>query len=535
MRLLWCKRSLGFLFLLAVTAPLLASRLPTTALGVIAKDRFSGSTEWIRIVTLLVAACLAVTLSIAYLALDYFPNSGDEYAYLFQAEIFGQGKLWAHAPPLGEMLVPFRTWVFDDRWASQYPPGWPAIIAMFGLASIPATAVNPLLSATVAVMTAYFVFVRTRSRLAAAAAVLALTWNPFFLFNGASFHSHMAAAMFLLIFCGCLPTLEHDFRVRTALIAGLAIAAAFATRYYVVAGMLPCLIFWSARVSKKIFARTLLFGTLGAAPVILLLLGYQYELTGTPLRSTYSIISVPESSPGLSGPTLIRGMELTGYRLLEFVTWTSPAHLIAPLLLLAIATVRRELRAEDLVFPGFVIAYVAFPDLGGNRYGPRYYFDAFPILVTSTAVGVFRLINDRGPRLLDTLQSRILAHAVISAAVYGAVAATAAIPAYRSQVALRQEPFRVAEEFLTERSILIIKRTIKDGLIQEDFARNRPRLDQRVLYARYDASIEDLSETYPDRGIYIYEKARFNEQFQVHKARSSVTNRNTELTGPHQD
>ena len=28
-----------------------------------------------------------------------------------------------------------------------------------------------------------------------------------------------------------------------------------------------------------------------------------------------------------------------------------------------------------------VLSYLFFPNMGGNRYGPRYYFDAYPFLV----------------------------------------------------------------------------------------------------------------------------------------------------------
>jgi hypothetical protein len=60
----------------------------------------------------------------------------------------------------------------------------------------------------------------------------------------------------------------------------------------------------------------------------------------------------------------------------------------------------RKLAYYDLVFPSFLLAYVALADLGGNRYGPRYYFEAFPLMMV-TIVSALPSVTARVARPID--------------------------------------------------------------------------------------------------------------------------------------
>ena len=46
---------------------------------------------------------------------------------------------------LGTDLIPFRTWIFESKWISQYPPGWPMVLATGLLLGLPAWVMNALL------------------------------------------------------------------------------------------------------------------------------------------------------------------------------------------------------------------------------------------------------------------------------------------------------------------------------------------------------------------------------------------------------
>ena len=65
----------------------------------------------------------------------------------------------------------------------------------------------------------------------------------------------------------------------------------------------------------------------------------------------------------------------------ELAILTSPLLLLGYFAALAWKTVRRSPNPFfDFIFPITVAAFLLVPFNGGNRYGPHYYFEAFPFL-----------------------------------------------------------------------------------------------------------------------------------------------------------
>jgi hypothetical protein len=56
-----------------------------------------------------------------------FPNSGDEYEFLFEAETFLARRLWNPLPPFHELFTVSA--LVDGKWMALYPPGWPLLLA----------------------------------------------------------------------------------------------------------------------------------------------------------------------------------------------------------------------------------------------------------------------------------------------------------------------------------------------------------------------------------------------------------------------
>jgi len=79
----------------------------------------------------LFALGLSVASFVAIYVLDRFAASGDEWAYLYQADLFAHGKLYGSPPPC--RILQWTYWVFDwqGRYFSQYTPAWPLVIAPF--------------------------------------------------------------------------------------------------------------------------------------------------------------------------------------------------------------------------------------------------------------------------------------------------------------------------------------------------------------------------------------------------------------------
>ena len=75
----------------------------------------------------LLAFLLAAVL--AHSAFHGFANSGDEYSYLFQAQLFASGRLSSPSPP-AELWSSLQLdhVISDGMMRSKYFPGWPALL-----------------------------------------------------------------------------------------------------------------------------------------------------------------------------------------------------------------------------------------------------------------------------------------------------------------------------------------------------------------------------------------------------------------------
>src|SRR5262245_4978525 len=97
----------------------------------------------------LAAAMLIVASAVAidqFLLRD-FPNSGDEYVYLYQAQTLAEGH-WVNPAPARQESFTFNYIVFTDgRAYGVFPVGWPLLLAGAITLGIPTWLVNPLLGA----------------------------------------------------------------------------------------------------------------------------------------------------------------------------------------------------------------------------------------------------------------------------------------------------------------------------------------------------------------------------------------------------
>jgi len=135
-------------------------------------------------------------------ALTVIPNTGDEYAILFQARIFSSLRLSAPAPPHPELFMTQYLAVQGGRWFGTYPALYPLLLAVgLRLGSVPAL-VALLSSATLLLL---FRLVRDayRDRALAWLATLLLAVAPSFRFYSASYSSH-AGALLLAVACADL-------------------------------------------------------------------------------------------------------------------------------------------------------------------------------------------------------------------------------------------------------------------------------------------------------------------------------------------
>ena len=149
-----------------------------------------------------------------------------------------------------------------------------------------------------------------------------------------------------------------------------------------------------------------------------------------------------------------------------------------------------------------MLAYVAFADMGGNRYGPRYYFDAFPLAMV-TIVSALPSVTAR----LDRLNCRaMLPLTIVACLLYVLGTWPLVLIGFRSEVFSREEPFRLATQAVTGNAIVIQDTPSALGLAPSDLVRNPPSMDATVLYARPGTDIGALRQAFPERSIWRYSR-----------------------------
>ena len=460
-------------------------------------------TNWCISVT--VIAAMLLPLAVAYFILDRFPNSGDEDCYLFQARAFAAFRLWEVPPILGTDLIPFRTYLFESKWVSQSPPAWPMVLSAGMLLGIPPWTVNALLGGgSVVVLAAFCRRVGNPSAAVVAAALFALT--PFYVMNAASYFPHILSSLLILSFCLCLLPEGETPRGHRLVAAGAIVGLLGATRYFDVLPLIPATLFWLSRQRRNAWPRLIGLLAAGLVPVLLLLMLYHYLITGSPFRTAYYVINTPEVSNifvSLDPLRMFNGVAITAGRLVELALWTSPVLLIVYCCCLALKFKDRKLAYYDLIFPGFVLAYVIYADYGGNRYGPRFYFDAFPLMMV-TIVSALPSVTARLERSMDRA---MLPLAPIACVLYLVGIWPLVLTTFQSQVFSRQEPFRLVQQAVTGNAIVIHDTSSGLGMHDWDLVRNPPSMDAAILHARVGTDVGALRKAFPDRSIWRYSRS----------------------------
>jgi len=260
-----------------------------------------------------------------------------------------------------------------------------------------------------------------------------------------------------------------------------------------------------ARQRQSAWPRLIGLLAAGFIPLLLLLMLYQYFITGSPFRSTYFVINSSEVSEifvGLDPLRIINGVVVTGGRLIELVLWTSPVLVIVYCCCLVLKFKDRKLAYYDLVFPTFVLAFLIYADFGGNRYGPRFYFDAFPLMMV-TIVSALPSITARLERPMDRA---MLPLASLACVLYFVGTWPLLLTAFQLQVFSRQEPSRLVQQAVTGKAVVIFDTSSGIGLHDFDLVRNPPAMDAAVLYARSSTDVGALRKAFPDRSIWRYSR-----------------------------
>lgn len=344
---------------------------------------------------------LGTTAVIARDILEGIPHVQDSVAYLFQAKIFALGRFYAPLPLFPQFFRHEFILQEGGKWFSKYPPGWPLVLAIGVIVGLP-WVVNPLLAA----FTLFLIYLLGKEfyspRIGLLAAFLGLS-SPFFLFLSASFMSHPAALFFLTLF---ILTLIRGIRKGSQLyflVSGLSWGMAFITRELTALAItFPFTLYALLDLVRRRSLRQYLPLVWGALIPLSFYLLYNAILMGDPLLRPFSVHRPWDRlgfGPGIGN--LGRFTPADGLENVKDNLRVLRSHLFGwpPVFTLAFIPVPFLLGSrrlgDYLLLGGFlslVLAYF-FYWAHGIMFGPRYYYEALPMLLLLTAGGIESLVQ----------------------------------------------------------------------------------------------------------------------------------------------
>ncbi len=390
--------------------------------------------------------------------------------------------------------------MLDGRVFSVFPPGWPAVIFAAAAVGIPPWLINPILGAlTVPVF--FAVARRWYGPRVVLAALVAMLASSFFLLNSASYYAHTFTLLVTLVFAAA--ALEGSDRNSFALglVAGVSFGAAFAARFFT--AVMCGLPFGFYHLRRNVGHWRFVAGfAAGVAPILGAFLWHNHELMG---RWGMLPMSGFENydSRWFQANMLTRGTDIALSNLWDWILWTPAA--VLPLYVIALTDRTGPARQRLLgsVFLFVVVGYYFYVDTGGNRYGPRYYFEALPFVLLPAAWLAVKEASWREKTRHGRWCFYLFALSVLLAIPAGVWQTRNA----HAIVYERTDLYRVVEDARLSRAIVFVatQTGTRWPMAATDHTRNWGRYDGRVLFAldRGGDNVR-LMDAYPDRASYRY-------------------------------
>lgn len=445
----------------------------------------------------IIATFVASSL-IAFFALQSFANSGDEYVYLYQAETMSKGKLWNDAHPLDEFFLYSHIPQKDGISVGRFPPGWPLLLTPFFVLGISPAWLNPLLGALALALLFSFA-TRYYGKRVALWSVVSVAFTGFYLLNSASFFSHTACLLMVTGFIYCLYLHEEKRSVVFGLLAGACLGFTLITRYYnAVLIMIPVVVYLFYKYRWKSIA-TLFYIGVGCVPFFAFLFWYNYSITGNGLVPVTVWADSREGLGfGVRGHTPLDGIEHLVRRVFLFLYWSSPGLLLLYVIFLFRKVkdqVERFLRPEDYYLLMLMAGYFLYYHIGGNQYGPRFWFEGTPFLT----LFVVKIVFESRARWAWAL--------LVSGLIYSTVKLPYIIHREHQVIEERTDIYNLVERARLQNAVVLV--STHTGIIRPmgslDLIRNGLGYGGDVIYVHDKGQRnEELMRYYPGRSFYRY-------------------------------
>ena len=321
-----------------------------------------------------------------------FMNSADENSCFFFAQYLLDGKLWAEPHALSDFFYTPHIGVKAGKWFSVYPPGWP-VVWMVAIAANMKDWINPLLT-SLAFLLWTAVGKEAYGKKISFIAVSFLLISPFFLMTGAAYYSHNLCLFLLgVLFFSTQKWIKRG-GFKWAIFAGIALGYGLATRYLTMAAMsFPVCVFllWSLfKKSTKISFKAFFLFLFLVFIITAIHLCYNFLITGSFFDAPNHFLHSHEKLGFIAGYSPLLAAKYLLRRIFYLSDWIPP--FLTILFFVGIFSRKQNswdilLRVSALMLP---FAYIFYYSWGGNQYGPRYLFEAYPIFCF---IASFALIN----------------------------------------------------------------------------------------------------------------------------------------------
>jgi hypothetical protein len=455
---------------------------------------------------------MAICAAIAFFSFANYAWSGDEYAYLFEADTLKALRLWNTPPPLGAAETTTYVWIKDGKWVAQYPPGWPLILALFG-GSFPT---GRLANGVCTVIAAYSVYelVKVRAnREAAWLAVLFFALTPFTLFNGGSLFSHSSAAALSALAMLLSYKAKQAPKLGLLIALGLCIGLLGLTRNVAALAVIIAVAIDQVRAGK-LLTRIACIGV-GGAPFLVGLLAYQYAITGHPTMPVYWYAGRTLDHLYFDWPSIKEGLRHTVLGQTELTLFTSPVILILWLSAIWKVIKTKTFAASDIIMPIGLLIFVFYPLHPGDRLGPRYYFDFWPLAVVTIGAAV---------PLFSARWRNLYAGALAVSVLYAATITAFLAVELRTIVKTRFDIYEVVKASGISNAVVCASDNDVSGQVYAKIgyyavARNgvdigapQKAAEKNVIFVScHNLKLATLKAAYPDRTIWAYQGALPNQ------------------------
>ena len=466
------------------------------------------SRHFLTVVIALSVVTLIVLLLIATFVLQQFPNSGDEYSYLFQAHTFASGRLWNELPPLERFFT--LNWIVekDGKWVSLYPLGWPGLLTLGSLLGLPEWMINPIL-ASLSIVVLILLAQRLEGTTVALVAALMLATTPFFLFNAASYFTHLSVSLAALVLAYFCVRFCASGKAIDALLMGGALGVIGVIRYYSSILFFGSLLIFFLCTSPPKRLRMFLWIFCGAAPFLIMLLLYNHAITGQALQNTmqwgFAELHIASVGSFANMTFLHNAVKKISENIRELIMFSSFFLLILYGFSLFVKASKRALQFYDFFFIAFVLGYALFPFGAGNQYGPRYYYDAFPFLILTVVSGAHHLIS--------STKAHTARHVTVHALMITVILSLCSLPfvsLYTYKVIdERRDVFKLVETQGLKNAVVVLSNGtgVLWPMDSSDLVRNGISIDGEVIFA-HDLGQENckLQALFPERHFWVYKR-----------------------------